>query len=103
MRITVGHKDGKRNYQEVLFCSDFDGTMTVDAKISTENAEAIRYFQSEGGIFIVASDREPSFFRSYCDIFSPNAPVIGYNGLVIADSDVNIYIFFLQMLSRFKA
>ena len=66
-----------------LICSDFDGTMAYEAKISKENCAAIAYFQSEGGIFCPCSGRQPSFFHDYSEFFRPNGPVITLNGSVI--------------------
>lgn len=76
-RRTMGIFDG------VLFCSDFDGTLAYKGVISKENAEAIRYFQSEGGIFSPCSGRRAHFFHRFSELFRPNGPVIVLNGGVI--------------------
>lgn len=75
-----------QKFKGILFLSDIDGTLTdADGQISKENADAIRYFQSEGGIFTVASGRNPHYLERYMDCMIPNAPVIGINGTVIYD------------------
>ncbi|MBO5270663.1 MAG: HAD family phosphatase [Clostridia bacterium] len=66
-----------------LICSDFDGTMAHQAKVSRETCDAIAYFQSEGGVFCPCSGRETSFFHEYEDFFRPNDYVIGHNGSAI--------------------
>ena len=45
-----------------LICSDFDGTIYADGKISQENIDAIEYFQSKGGYFTFASGRNYEMF-----------------------------------------
>ena len=49
-------------YDGYLICSDFDGTIYIDQKISQENIDAIAYFQSEGGYFTFASGRNYEMF-----------------------------------------
>lgn len=72
-------------FDGILICSDFDGTMAYEAKVSKENCAAIRNFQSEGGIFCPCSGRETAFFHRYADFFHPNGPVITLNGSVISE------------------
>ena len=79
-----------------LICSDFDGTIYADGKISKENIDAIKYFQSEGGYFTFAS------------VITPNAPILSYNGaLIISIDGKKIYYQGLvtkeQMLHAFSA
>ena len=76
-----------------LLLSDFDGTLAHDEKellpdgtkiykkaISQENCDAIRYFQSEGGLFTLATGRQPSWLEQWKDIFSLNTYVSSLNG-----------------------
>lgn len=75
-----------QKFNGFLFLSDIDGTLTdAHGQISKENADAIRYFQSEGGLFTVASGRNPRYLERYAHCMVPNAPVIGINGTVIYD------------------
>ena len=70
-----------------LLCSDFDGTLAgAGGLVSARNLEAIEYYKSEGGLFTLASGRNPRFLKTYCDITHPNAPVISLNGGIIADA-----------------
>ena len=71
-------------FDGILLCSDFDGTMAISAKVSQENADAIRYFQENGGWFCPTSGRRPDFFHQFSDQFRPNCPVITLNGAVIS-------------------
>ena len=71
-----------------LICSDFDGTIYVNQKISRENIAAIEYFQSEGGRFTFSSGRNYEMFISEpANVITPNAPIISYNGAVIISLD----------------
>lgn len=68
-----------------LFCTDMDGTLTVGGKLSEENAQAIREFQQEGGIFVVSTGRAPNYIKQYAPDYVPNGPIIASNGTVICD------------------
>ena len=71
-----------------LICTDFDGTYSYDSShVSKENAEAVEYFKSEGGLFTVASGRNPNFLSCYKDILGANAPVMCLNGGILASPD----------------
>ena len=68
-------------FDGILLITDLDGTLIQnDRTISEENANAIRYFQSEGGIFTVATGRYPDFLQNYADKFKVNSCVVGLNG-----------------------
>jgi len=82
-------------FDGILFVTDLDGTLIQsDGTISKENSDAIRYFQSEGGIFTVATGRYPDFLQQYEDSFKVNGCVIGLNGNIIYDTynDKTLYI-----------
>lgn len=69
-----------------LICTDCDGTLTDShRKISDENRDAIRYFQSEGGLFTVASGRYPHYIDEFADKFVPNTYIVSNNGTVLYD------------------
>ena len=73
-------------FKGYLILSDIDGTITNDrGEITKENAQAIRYFQSEGGLVTVSSGRYPDFIEKHADRFVPNTYVIGVNGTVLFD------------------
>lgn len=68
-----------------LICSDFDGTIACPGlTISRENLDAIRYFESEGGVFTLATGRFPDTFMPRGN-FGINTYVVSVNGSVIAD------------------
>lgn len=51
-------KSGKGKFFGYLICTDCDGTLTYDiGKVSEKNVRAIKYFQSEGGLFTLATGR----------------------------------------------
>lgn len=72
-----------------LFYTDFDNTFTLPGgnEISKANCDAVRYFQSEGGLFSVATGRSPNFIQKYTSFFTPNAPLITLNGTMITSPD----------------
>ena len=73
-------------FKGYLILSDIDGTITDDrGEITEENAQAIRYFQSEGGLVTVSSGRYPRYIEKYAERFVPNTYVIGINGTVLYD------------------
>lgn len=73
-------------FDGILLAVDMDGTLT-DSRggISEKNAEAIKYFQQNGGLFTVASGRPPRHFDKFSDIFVPNTYIISLNGSMIFD------------------
>ena len=73
-------------YDGYLLCTDFDGTFALPgAALSQENLDAVHYFQSEGGLFTIASGRTPEFIRDLTGPFEVNAPVIAMNGTMVLD------------------
>lgn len=73
-------------FKGYLICADCDGTLTYEAgKVSDENADAIRYFQSEGGIFTLATGRFPNHAYEFKDQIELNAPVVALNGTLLYD------------------
>lgn len=73
-------------FSGVLIACDVDGTLVDGGVLSDENAEAIRYFIKEGGLFTVATGRTPQHIKEhYMPSLSVNAPMICVNGTAIAD------------------
>ena len=80
-------------FDGILLCTDFDYTLAVRAKVSPENAEAIRYFQENGGRFTIISGRNPRFLKERIEGFAVNAPLVGYNGALILDESATTVLF----------
>ena len=76
-----------RKFDGILICSDFDGTLFADGIISKENADAIRYFQENGGYFTITSGRYPAFLGKYRNFVDANTYLIGLNGTIISNYD----------------
>lgn len=77
-----------------LICSDCDWTLTdYEKRVSVQNAEAIQYFQENGGLFTVATGRPPHYINHFADSFRPNTFVIAANGTVLYDlvEDKEVY------------
>lgn len=72
-------------FEGVLLMSDFDGTLAYKGSVSRENCEAIRYFQSEGGLFALSSGRPPQLLAKWKDFFVPNTWSALLNGAVLYD------------------
>lgn len=76
------------NYSDYIIVSDLDGTLTLDdGSVSKENVDAIKRFQSKGGIFTIASGRTPEYIKDKFEYFKPNAPIIALNGAMVYDLD----------------
>ena len=70
-----------------LICTDCDGTLTYEpGKVSEENAQAIRYFQQEGGVFTLATGRFPDHAELFQDKIQMNAPMVSLNGTLLYDT-----------------
>ncbi|MBE7040303.1 MAG: HAD family phosphatase [Ruminococcaceae bacterium] len=76
-----------------LICSDVDGTLINDGfKIPEANIKAIQYFQSEGGLFTLATGRTPQGAHLYINEVNPNAPIVCQNGAAIYDNSMKKYL-----------
>lgn len=73
-------------FDGVMIASDFDDTFFPASHVLPEaNRQAVAYFQSEGGVFTIATGRAKTTFRPYLPIAKPNAPVILANGAQLYD------------------
>ena len=70
-----------------LICTDCDGTLTYEpGKVSDKNAQAIKYFQEEGGLFTLATGRFPDHAELFKDKLQINAPMVSLNGTLLYDT-----------------
>jgi len=73
-------------FDGILIATDLDGTLVSDGKVSKENADAIRYFQKEGGLFTVATGRYVSHIKeNFANDIDPNTCIMTLNGNVLYD------------------
>ena len=73
-------------FKGIALCTDFDGTLQYrEGEITKENIDAIRYFQSEGGIFTIISGRAPEYIEQFSDKIKVNTCLCGQNGACIKD------------------
>lgn len=106
-----------------LLLSDFDGTLAhiehtllpdgtkiQKSVISQENCDAIRYFQSEGGLFTLATGRSIDFLKQWQPHIVPNTYVVCYNGAYVCSPDGKEILFsrpleedFLPLAERVRA
>lgn len=102
-----------------LIMSDFDGTLAhgeVDENgthyttVSRENCDAIRYFQSEGGLFTLATGRRVDMVRELNKFFVPNTYVSTFNGALVCSLDGSDVLFsgpmrpdFVDVANRVRA
>lgn len=90
-------------FDGMLICSDCDGTLTnSQGKISKENAQAIKYFQEEGGYFTVATGRYPTYFKRHSNEVIANAPVVCCNGIALYDLEKNQVVDQVNIDSDYK-
>ncbi len=80
-------------YSGILLMSDFDGTLYADGTISRENCEAIRRFQTEGGLFSLCSGRPPKWLAQWESYFVPNTWCVMLNGTLFCNASENIIAF----------
>ena len=74
-------------YDGFLLITDFDGTIAINGNVSEENCAAIRKFQAEGGIYTVASGRQPEWLAKFEKFFKCNTYAVLMNGTVIYDTE----------------
>lgn len=73
-------------FDGVLLATDFDDTFFPESHVlPRSNQAAVRYFQSEGGVFTIATGRAHTTFAPYFPMVEPNAPVILSNGAQLFD------------------
>lgn len=83
---------------ETALLSDLDGTLFgSDGKISYENAEAIRRYIADGGLFAIATGREPLNAAYYLKEVPMNAPSIVLNGAALYDYSNHAYHLFNKL------
>lgn len=70
-------------YDGILLCTDFDNTVAVRTEVSQKNADAIRYFCDNGGIFSIISGRDVPFMKKYEEYLSLRSYVGCVNGTVL--------------------
>jgi HAD superfamily hydrolase (TIGR01484 family) len=81
-------------FKGYLILSDIDGTITNDRGAFTEeNAAAIRYFQSEGGLFTLATGRQLKWVNDWSASFVPNTYVSCINGAYLCSPDGSEVLF----------
>ncbi len=71
-------------FDRFLICSDIDGTFAFGKDVPQRNLDAVKYFQSEGGIFTLSSGRSPGYAEQTFPVVL-NGPSINDNGAVIYD------------------
>lgn len=91
-------------YSGIILFSDFDGTLFYGKKkeASKENADAIRYFQKNGGRFTLATGRYPNILDRYadrCNGIRVNAPMIAGNGCIVYDHEAKKQLFSANVTS----
>ncbi len=80
-------------FDGVLLVSDFDDTLyDLNLEVSDKNRRAIEYFQSENGVFTVATGRSHSTFHTWAAKLPLNAPVVLSNGAAVYDFAAEAYV-----------
>lgn len=80
-------------FSGLVICSDLDGTL-IDEKnrVSKENLDAIEYFRSHGGKFMIATGRVPDAVTPAIGDLKTDYPCICHNGCSVYDLSLNEYI-----------
>ena len=78
---------------KIILYSDLDGTLfNSRGEISAENREAIDRFIAAGGMFAVATGREPENARAFLGDLPQNAPAVAVNGCAVYDFQKREYL-----------
>ena len=77
-------------FDGILLCSDWDGTISDGGALLRANTDAIRYFQSEGGYFTLASGRYAGHFKQFEQDIVPNTHIICVGGSCIMSKEGEI-------------
>ena len=80
-------------FSGLVLCSDLDGTL-IDEKnrVSRENLDAIEYFRSQGGKFMIATGRVPDAVTPAIGDLKTDYPCICHNGCSVYDFLSDKYI-----------
>ena len=76
-----------KKFEGIVLIADFDGTLASHGVIPEANCEAIRYFQANGGLFTLASGRNPGWVAEHRESVFPNTWVSLINGAVLIDPE----------------
>ena len=80
-------------FDGILICTDLDGTLFKnDETVSSENREAIEYFEREGGYFTFITGRMPYSAYDAYRAANPNVPFGCFNGGAVYDGASNEYV-----------
>ena len=74
-------------YDGILLMTDFDGTLAIKGKVSPENSVAIKHFQDNGGVFVLASGRIPKFLNENQHPFTITKYAVMLNGTIICEDN----------------
>lgn len=80
-------------FKDIYICSDLDGTLlNENNEISKENLEAIEYFRSHGGKFMIATGRVPDAIFPAIGDLKTDFPCVCLNGCGIYDLNLKEYV-----------
>lgn len=80
-------------FENIYICSDLDGTLlNENNEISKENLDAIEYFRSHGGKFMIATGRVPDAIFPAIGDLKTDFPCICLNGCGIYDLELRKYV-----------
>lgn len=82
-----------KKFDGIVLCSDVDGTLIDEEnKVPKENIEAIEYFRSQGGRFLIATGRVVEAVYPILDGLTLDFPCICHNGGSLFDFNEDRYI-----------
>ena len=79
-------------YDGILLMTDYDGTLAVDGKVSPENSAAIKKFQDNGGVFVLASGRVPKYLNQTKSYFTVTKYAVMMNGSIICEENGSKFV-----------
>ena len=66
-----------------MICSDLDGTLAIDGSVPENNSKAIKYFQDNGGMFVLATGRSINYLEKLKNSFVCDKYIIACNGNIL--------------------
>lgn len=92
-------------FDNCLLASDIDGTLVDNGYISPRNIEAINYFRSQGGTFVLSTGRSASALGQVFGLMDRSlvGPCVVLNGGMIYDFEAEIPLYAKKLTDPSKA
>lgn len=91
-------------FKSCLLASDVDGTLVGNGQIAERNIEAIRFFRSQGGTFVISTGRSATALGQVFKLIDKElvGPSVLLNGGMIYDFNKNKIVYGEKLLDKTK-